>query len=311
LMVAARTGYTAPTYTDFSIRGTNGHRRLRFPYYKANYNPLVAPSENVTGANEWPPMPRMTRATVSRFNAGGGFITEQEAGLLSESGDDVNVYQSKDRSLPAALEGDSVTGNGVGFGRTQTNGKYSWIATINDLPGTDYATVSIAVIEDRDRSFFTYPPTDPSTAEPDEHASDERVAYVTFAGGFSGGAGGTVEVQMAASVDPDVSSGEWVMLSRSVYLSGVFQYSLHRWYRVLGVVGEPERVVVADPVYPSTNREVWQLRMMLDGPDWSFGFQTPGFASVEGTGAIAVQDNTVMTLMRNVVSVTEKTIRKP
>lgn len=313
LFVAHRPGYLAPTYNTYSAVGTHGHRRIRFPYYKVNYNPLANPSEPVTNANQWPAMPRMTRVSINRGTAAGAFISGPEAELLSESGDEINVFQTTDRSLPAALQGQDVTGNGMGYGKVQTSGRYSWIATVSDLPGTDYANVSVAVIEDRDRSFFTFP-NDGTTAEkPEENAVDERVAYVNFAGGFVGGAGGTVEILLPVTVDPSVIPGQWVMLSRNVWsvASPAFQYSVHRWYRVLGVIGEPFKLSVTDPVNTALNHEVWQQRLMLDGPDWSFGFATPGFASDEGTGVVAVRDNTVMTILQNVVSVTEKTIRKP
>ncbi len=312
--VAHRPGYSPAgsggPYARFQSLGTNGHRRLRFPYYKGTYNPLVNPSEPVTGSNQWPFVPRMTRVTINRGQSmAGQFVSEMEANLLSETGDDLNVAQPDDKSLEPFLESDNVTGTGVGYGQTQTTGDYSWLATVNSEPGSDYASVSVAVIENRDRSFFTYP-NDGTVAEtPESNATDERLGYVDFAGGFRGGSGGTVEVVMSAFVDPTVIPGQWVMMSRSFPRpSPLPPVQTHRWFRVTGVSnvtdGKPERVVYPDPVH-GTDRDVWRLRLMLDGPDWNFGFLTPGFADA------TVADNTFITFVRNVVSVTEKTVRKP
>ncbi|TWU66151.1 hypothetical protein V7x_17090 [Crateriforma conspicua] len=304
-------------YVDYQPTGTNGHRRIRFPYYKANYNPFVNPSLPVTSSNEWPAMPRLTRVTINRgVSTAGQFISGTEANYLSESGNDLNITKPKDQTLAPIIAGEAITGTVMTYGKAQTEGTYSWIATVNEIPGGSTSSVSVAVIENRDRTFFTYPNAGPEGTlngvyadDPEANATEERVAYVTYAGGFTGGAGGTVEIVMSTYVDPTIIPGQWVMMSRDADRLRNPGGELHRWYRVSGVVGqttsgEPDRIIVNDPVH-GTPYEVWHMRLMLDGPDWNFGFATPGPADS------SVVDNTVMTLVRGVVSVTERTIRRP
>ncbi|QDV64479.1 type IV pilus modification PilV family protein [Crateriforma conspicua] len=331
LFVADPSGYLPATsnssdgkYVQYNRTGTNGHRRVRFPYYKANYNPLANPSLPVTASNQWPAMPRLTRVTINRGNSPAGqFISGREADLLSETPDDLNIIKPKDQTLSPVIPGHPVTGTGMNYGKVQTDGTYSWIATVNELTGGQSSSVSIAVIENRDRTFFTYPNGGPEgtlngvyAEDPQANATEERVAYVSYAGGFTGGAGGTVEIVMSAYVDPTIIPGQWVMLSRDA-LPGLPGGEVHRWYRVTGVVGQtasgdPDRIIVNDPVH-GTPFDVWHLRLMLDGPDWEFGFQTPGPADsgTRANGTPLIDDNTVMTLVRGVVSVTERTIRRP
>ncbi|WP_413430960.1 type IV pilus modification PilV family protein [Crateriforma spongiae] len=311
-------------YVSYFTAGTNGHRRIRFPYYKANYNPLVNPSLPVTASNQWPPMPRLTRVTINRgVSTAGQFISGTEANYLSESGNDLNITKPKDQTLAPIIAGEAITGTVMTYGKAQTEGTYSWIATVNEIPGGSTSSVSVAVIENRDRTFFTYPNAGPEGTlngvyadDPEANATEERVAYVTYAGGFTGGAGGTVEIVMSTYVDPTIIPGQWVMMSRDT-LPGIPGGEVHRWFRVAGVVGqttsgEPDRIIFNDPVH-GTPYEVWHMRLMLDGPDWSFGFDSLANDLIDTPGPADgfVDDNTVMTLVRGVVSVTERTIRRP
>lgn len=325
LMVANRIGYVAEPggyFASFTLPGsgspTNGYRRNRFPYYKAQCNPLADPSRslvttpaNATQANAWPPMARMWRGTVDRnTTVAADLMTSAEAQLLMDDTDQPATFMTDDTSLYATMDAEQAVSNvpdsggnpqsGLSYGKKETRGTYSWLATVNDLPGSTYKSVSIVVIENRNRGFATYV-NGTVAGDPEANMEDERIAYVNFASGFNGGSGGTVEIVGSQTIKSSVKINDWVMLSRNTPAG-----QIHRWYRVTGAIGEPiETFGFADPVDNSYSHDVWQQRVTLDGPDWSFGFATPGFA--DSGSATAVSDNTIMTLVKGVVSVTERT----
>lgn len=305
LYMADRRNYVADTvatggyYIPYSAMVTNGHRRFRFPYYKENHNPLVDPSLPTTAATQWPTAgTRLTRVSVDRpAQSGVQMISQSEAMLLSQGGDDLAVYLTKDRTLNPVLESSQAIVGGIPTGQTSVNGRFSWMATVNPLPGSPFASVSTVIFRTRDRSFYTAANHAGPAAVPRDNASGERLAYVTEAYGFQGGAGGTVVIAAARNTPSKLRVNDWLMMSRNV--GGA---TLHRWYRVMSTIDEPLETTMPDPVH-GTTREIWARRIMLDGPDWSFGFPTG--APADST----VADNTVVTLVDNVVAVTEHTVR--
>ena len=139
--------------------------------------------------------------------------------------------------------------------------------------------VSVVIIRNRDRGFFTVPPSQPAATDADQNSLAERLAYVSFATGFSGGAGGRVDLVGPAEDDsgnptiggtsPRIVTNDWIMLSRQLPSGGI-----HRWFRVASVDQEPEIIDnFSDPVHGGS-RKVWRRTLFLDGPDWAFGTNT-------------------------------------
>ena len=118
-----------------------------------------------------------------------------------------------------------------------------------------------------------------------------------YANGFQGGAGGIVHLNSSLATVSRLRPNSWIMLSRSV-LSGTVD--VHRWYRVVGVDGRAEEVLATDPANAANQINTWRHKVLLDGPDWGFGFV--------GDADNTVEDNTVATLVDGVVSVTERTV---
>lgn len=257
----------------------------------------------------------MTRVGITRTASPTFFLTTSEALTIAESDDDLLVTKPDDKSLNARFDDGmvSVTMGGLEYGKRIPKGEFSWFATVNPMPGGVYASVSIVVLKQRDRGFDAPVGIDPASS-PEDNADSERLAYVSYASGFSGGAGGTVHLISADNTTDTIPSGSWVMLSRHVPSTGA---GVHRWYRVVGVSGDPQRLTtngsptVDDTVLgcriPGGNYQVWRHKVLLDGPDWFFGYEVGGVPRNYADGTFA--DNTYATIVSDVVSVTERVLK--
>ncbi len=184
---------------------------------------------------------------------------------------------------------------------------------MSPLEGNRYAAVSVAVVSKRDTESDI--PTSMAT-DPKQNAQSERVAYVCEASGFTGGAGGSVRLVANDSLLSDLTTGEWIMLSR---FTSTFDYTtdplptvVHRWFRVAAVDKEAQKVVtngnastgdsVLNGKLPLTSgsASVWTRVVYLDGSDWNFGLDT---SSTED-----FSNNTFATLFKNVITVTERMV---
>ena len=303
LFVSADVSANPPPNGFFQPLASNGtgFRRMLFPYIRADHSPYRDPSLPFAGG--WPAVapfgPRMLRVGIGRQQ--GGVLNAREAEALVETLDEMTTFEPQDRTLNAVAQSNAALQGGSPLGKRRTNGSLTWIATVNRLAGTPHANVSVVVMRKRDRSFFTaLDPSNPVT-NPAANANDERLAYVTYANGFRGGNGGTVQLSGPAETPPSggtsprIVTNDWVMLSRRLPAGG----DVHRWYRVASVDEEPQFLTINEP------RDVWQRTVYLDGPDWSFGFPTPGVATGNE------QFHTYATIMNDVVSVSEHTIRLP
>ncbi|MFK8111207.1 MAG: hypothetical protein AB8B91_03360, partial [Rubripirellula sp.] len=159
------------------------------------------------------------------------------------------------------------------------------------------------------------------------NATSERISMVSFANGFSGGAGGVVHLLASSSVDDSLAPADWLMLSRRIptVIPNPSFRDVHRWYRVTSVSGrdssgDAERFTLngssttqdsnlfCNVPDNSTGQLVWRLKVLLDGSDWGFGFNNAGGLAVNYADA-SFGDNTFATLVENVVSVTERSVR--
>ncbi len=304
------------TFPDNAVRGF--WARL-FPYYQAQHDPTRDPST----AAGWPPwgvdQPRMLRVGIRNLPANAlptlpfnvlQLITAEEGRQFAESADDLVSERPKDRSLSAILKTFRATTGGFPLGKRFPSGEFSWMVTVNPLPGGRYASVASVVIRNRERQFAA--PTD--AAFPEQNPTSQRLAYVTFATGFRGGAGGTVHLVSNQNTVSRLHSGDWLMLSRQTPLGPI-----HRWFRVSAVDGDAEKLsgdgieggannpLGAGLPNPNDPRDTWRRKVYLDGPDWHFGF-TVGTLPV-GYADTTFGDNTYATLVEGVVAVTEEIMR--
>lgn len=295
---------------------SNQYEPRLFPYYKNTHDPTQDPSTSFTSS--WPVQPRMLRVGVLEESIVSpattrGSISIEESLALVERGDDIPFVRPKDRTLNATIKGANAVTSGTTYGKLLSTGEYSWIATVNPLPGGEYASVSVVVIRNRERSF-TLPTTTTAPSRPDGNQIGERLAYVTYATGFRGGAGGVVHLISNLNTVSTVQSNDWLMLSRTTPAGDI-----HRWYRVSAVDGKAvkERRPIAEdatagdvkPGLPGTGaelRDIWSRKLYLDGPDWSFNFVSGTLP--DGYADTTFADNTVATLVEGVVSVTERVV---
>lgn len=256
----------------------NGYYAGSFPFFDARHDPSLDPlttQPNTTASIQ----PRMQR--VGLVDAI-GVVPGTVARVFSENRDDLINTQPDDRSLPVRLSDGEVQpfSTGLEYGKRIPSGEFSWLVTVNPLPGGVYASVAVVVFRNRTLEVEFQPP-------PTKNYVGERLANVTYAQGFRGGAGGIVHLEANQAIESKVVPGDWLMLSRNGTTGPT-----HHWYRVVGLDGEPE-----------ITGTVWRHRVLLDGPDWSFGY------NANGTANPALGNNTYATLVSGVVCVNETVLK--
>lgn len=298
-----------------SVTGT-AYESDFFPFYKESHDPLLDPSDaSSTNSPGFANQPRLLRVGLANATKGTSDTPAmlakklEIARTIAESGDALQEFRPKDRSLPATVSGYRATSDSTGsnFGKTLSTGEFSWIATVDPFPGDESALMSVIILRNRER-VSEY--QDASADAPRENAIAERLALVANMVGFSGGSGGTATLISAGNTVSDLRSGDWIMLSTSTDTTSPFtraQSAVHRWYRIAAVTAEAsvltptddDEITLSDGTVVNvsttgsgnrTSTTVWAKTVILDGPDW------------------AASGTTYATLMENVVSVTERTI---
>lgn len=274
-----------------------------FPFYTLTHDPTTDPSAPQTMMVTSPVnFSRLTMRRVGISLQGSTvFLDSEQAYHLVESSDDVSFVRPSDRTqsgyiqnLPAVLDSNDLSLQPwQRYGSRIPTGEFTWIATVVPQAGNRFASVSIVVIRKRQRTLLV---PERAAQNPQGNATDERLAYVTTATGFSGGAGGVVELVSSDKTVSRLVSGDWLMLS-AMSNSG----PVHRWYRVSAVDAEPQIVaenannLFLNATDPALAREIWRRQVYLDGSDFPFPLAPP--------------TNTFATLIEGVVSVTEHTVR--
>lgn len=303
-----------------------------FPFFERNHDVLLDATDvdsTPTSVSGFDGQPRMLRVGPSDLASLVAVQAQQELSrLIAENPDDIDAYIPKDRSQPAILTGLTGTTGGISFGTKVPTGQFSWVITVDPFEDTNYASMSVVVMKNRER--ITEFPTAPASSTRNSAAA-ERVALVTDAIGFSGGSGGAVTLMSSGDTSSLIKSGDWLMLSTNADASnsGVHSvYHVHRWYRVVAVTEEPVLVTptsnsvvdgleVPACVNPASRpaSTVWRRRVVLDGPDWSF--QLPEFVTPPATPdprripaptAASTNSYTYATLVEGVVAVSERMI---
>lgn len=267
----------------------SGFNTLYFPYYKPNHDPIVDPS--ILGAPELvevggaAPLRRLIRVGLLRGPSDtailprGSLLSASEAFHVGERRDDIRFTQPKDRTLPAIISGERATevAGSTNYGTRFGKGDYSWIATVVPEQTRGYATLSVVIIRNRLRDF-DIPTSFPATI-PERNASAERLATVTSATGFVGGAGGMVTITSSLNTVLRMLPGHWVMLSS---FTGS-QLPVHRWYRIASLGGDAVK---------NEATGIWSREMQLDGADWEFSPTVPTQMTIVD-GAVSVTNHFV------------------
>ena len=249
--------FASLTTAPYNAATNNSYYGGCFPYYKQTHDPMKDPSSGAS--NTWGTrQPRMYRVGVKEDSTSTftRFINVTEALRLTENQDDLIITRGSDKSLPATFKSGQVSPvtGGLEYGKRIPSGEYSWIATVNPLPGGVYASVSVVVIRQRLRSFDASSVTTPPPT-PEGNAVGERLAYVTYASGFKGGAGGIVHLVSNANTVPKILPGNWIMLSRFSRTGTDKLIDYHRWYRILSVDGKEERTPAGGNYTP----DAWEV----------------------------------------------------
>lgn len=275
-----------------------------FPFYKENHDPTLDPSSNYsTVAIGGVPL-RMLRVGILQRPSSLGPpltpLTRDQALRVADSPDDLLIERPKARTDNPFMLGVQATNAGLPYGGRFGSGDFSWIATVSPNSSPGYATVSVAVIRNRQRGFAV-----PVTAatNPEQNATDERMATISYTSGFRGGAGGSIELNGAQATVSRLRVGDWLMLSRT----GGTDIVVNRWYRVAAVEREVEELLVprnaiGHQVQSTADRWVWRRRVYLDGPDFTFRNAINPSNQIQTTDTLAV-------LVDGVVSVTEHVVR--
>ncbi len=288
-----------------------------FPFYSQHHDPLLDPSTTYTNTPGFLGQPRMQRVGLSAITSLTVAQQFEIARTLVESPDDLSLLRPKDRSIPSLLTGlTATTSSSFDYGKRIPTGTYSWMITVDPDRESRYGTMSVVVYQGRERT------TDFPAAvadSPDANALAERVALVVSNVGFSGGSGGSVRLLSSGNTLQNLTSGDWLMLSRTTFPNASttnerVASQVHRWYRVVGTGGDASIFTPTDnqtvdgvtvpTADTSVNRmadsTVWSRTVMLDGPDWQFDFTIPSGTSTNSL--------TYATLVEDVVIVNETTI---
>lgn len=269
-----------------------------FPYYLPKHDPSLDPSAPGS-LDVTTPISRMRRVGLLQSSAGStalNFLTlsQDQAYRIADSHDDLLLQRPKDRTLgPFRLGQPSTLNSSMQYGARPASGEYSWIATVVPNPSPGYVTVSVIVMRNREKVYSL--PT-AQVGNPEANATAERLASISSWSGFSGGAGGVVELLSSDKTVARLRAGDWLMLTNH-------PNGLNRWYRVASVQGDPDFMEVSRGlvgVSSSTGlRPVWRRKVYLDGPDILMG----------PTGLNFSQSSCFATIVEGVVSVTERVVR--
>jgi hypothetical protein len=323
-------GMPDPSYYSPSRTITTGDSAFdpsRFPYYGERYNVLAAPNEAVGAVGAppaWPMSPRMWRATLRSPmydppQVVGGSPTNSllrpyvmsslAARKMFLGSGGVTQMLSEEKTDPRSIQmSQALVGSAYVDTARDVSSDYSWFVTLAPpFLGGDTFRQSVVVVRRR-QAPVPIRANDPlalrSTAYTIEDASEnpaaERLTWVGNSIGFTSGSGGEVQLYGSQSVTDEISTEQWVMLSRQPHTTGPLAPTgpaVHRWYRVLRV-GETERV--NGFAWPGGTHNVWRRWVTLAGPDWAFQDETTNTSPVDDTfctivtGAVSVIESEVV-----------------
>ncbi len=174
------------------------------------------------------PMTRMTLRSAPYANS----VTPAEYYQMSVTQADA-IFRSQDDLVLNPLSGDYPASQEFALTplpapqiltRRQSNGDYSWLATVAPIPGDTRACLMSIVVFYK-RNFIL-----PSGVPPQNTAPPERMVNCLPATGNSGIGGGDIILSCPSTFSPDyikVRPNQWILLSQTPTAPGFW-----RWYRV-------------------------------------------------------------------------------
>ncbi|HBJ34376.1 MAG TPA: hypothetical protein DDZ51_06350 [Planctomycetaceae bacterium] len=247
--------------TNFRPTPLNYYDRTKFPCFDYNYDALTHPGivPSLTSAD--PITPRMFRVSLSAKDS---VIAPEHVvakALLSER-DGLPLNKPKDSTLPTSLFFRPLD-NPLDLSRAdaQRSGAFSSMVTV--VPSNRAATnydVSIIVFENRQLTTNTlgFDTTNPAlvfplqpfatisswvnqaTLGPDSKTyPDEVMCDIVAAPDIIDGGLGTFTYEHSSACNPEIKSGQWIMLARFDATAGINRYA---WYRVSQVIDEPVEI---------------------------------------------------------------------
>ena len=192
--------------------------------------------------------------------------------------DDLSIDRPDDGDLPPE-QLFTIGTNGVG--KRQSDGGFSWMATlVPELGGDAQYTLSIVVFYQRDSQMNV------------DQVNERRLVLDMF---LSGGIGGG-DIRLSSPAQElldDVKAGQWLMLSQATPTEWRF-----RWYRILAA-GDDPIPPGQDPHPLVSNSTDWGRYLTLSGGDWTVNPASP----------TNPQSPTFATIVNGVVAVYEKSIQ--
>ncbi|TWU07648.1 type IV pilus modification PilV family protein [Stieleria varia] len=300
----------------------NGYDRTLFPCYDSGYQPILAsPSAPMSFSR---PMgwngPRMPRVALP-FDGAGSIASFASAASSARSADNLAVIAATDNTKAPGLFVKATNGN-TSLSRATVSGKYSSMVMMSrSAPGSDMFNASVVTLRDREllinpssmpisysptRQVFANLGTNPgnhpafnltpfTAAAPDAINPapnelvypNETVGYVTYTPGpIRGGGGGEFTYRHSAFANPQIGTGDWVLLMRREYsvapgaippggvggppatkpypqpaaVPGPLKFA---WYRVTNVTQQPT-------LDDTTNPTFYETSITVRGADWLF-----------------------------------------
>jgi len=212
-----------------------------------------------------------------------------QANAIFKIDDDLTYDRPEsDKSLAATQSATAINGVANTWGRRQTDGKISWLATlvpkfdISGLPSDEY-TLSVVMLYDRPNDL--------------DILDNKKERVVNGVWQSAGATGGEIYLTGTDIEQLKVRPNDWVMVSGSYYVSQLSAYvTRFQWYRISDC--DPEPVAVAPPGVG------YELYATLIGQDWNMSFLSPP-AGVGGSAPGKVR----VTIVAGAFAVYEKTVR--
>ncbi|MEI7460499.1 MAG: hypothetical protein WCK15_13895 [Pirellula sp.] len=311
------------------INSRGNYRRSRFPFYREGVPNSLDPFDTNL-AFETPRMRRVSIADPMGPDANGnsGWLRLPSSLQLSAvSGGDIAAAKPDEDKSAAPLRGEYVDGAGALMQSPTNAASVSWMATLTPSDNTPIIRPT----------SLTYNPNNLSLAPPIEIFPESYdLAVVVFGKrdvreqldpttlivpeserlGLMLGVPNDLEyltsgtfditIDSGANVDPKIKVGDWLMLSRYIYLTNPASNPIkhtdaklyatrerHKWYRVLSVA--------PDDTFPKSVR--------LSGQPWDYTEQELADARViDPTLASLKMPQTTVTLLKNVLQVFQRTV---
>ncbi len=275
-------------------------------------NPGAPRMQRITLANGFPgSLPPYSPASfpMGRFQADYVFSFEDQL-TYERPGVQKGAIARNDNALPAfQLYSPIVTNNGILPGKREDDGKLSWMLTlvpkIDKFSGTieDKYVLSVVVFYARSPDLTLEGFAAPT--KPFNEWTATILGNDFHSSGFGGGEVTITATGAGAAQKLSLRAGDWVMLSGLAparNAAGNFiTVSMYKWYRITDAD--------EDPYEQPFGSGTWKRDVTLVGPDWDMQNILPLDSNGLPNPANSGFDNVEVTIVPNVVSVFDRTVR--